>query len=203
MRVYELAKQLGMESRILISELVKLGIEVTSHSNALEDGDAERAISALQGKSPESSLSGGGTKKSSSVKSTKAKGAGKGGNRTSGALGLDEPPKPEKKQILFKRKKEQEEVPPQETSFPSEGGVLEEVSATTPELEPASSTELEKVQEPLIAAIAPLYFLPMRVFSFHHWEGSNRGLFLGARKWPFQHHYPLGYYYETSPQCQA
>ena len=73
-------------------------------------------------------LSGVGTKKSSSVKSTKVKGAGKGSNRTSGALGLDEPPKPEKKQILFKRKKEQEEVPPQETSFPSEGDSLSRFS---------------------------------------------------------------------------
>ena len=155
MRVYELAKQLGIESRILIPKLVKLGIEVTSHSNNLEDSDAERAISALQGKGPDSTPPSGGTKKPSSVKSTKAKGAGKGGNRTSGALGLDEPPKPEKKQILFKRKKEQEEVPPQETSFPSEGGVLEEVSSSTPELEPASSTELENVQDPEIAAIAP------------------------------------------------
>jgi len=50
MRVYELAKQLGMESRLLIPELVRLGIEVTSHSNTLDDETARRIMEALQGK---------------------------------------------------------------------------------------------------------------------------------------------------------
>ena len=50
MRVYELAKKLGMESRLLIPELVRLGIEVTSHSNTLDEDTARRIMEALQGK---------------------------------------------------------------------------------------------------------------------------------------------------------
>ena len=37
MRVYELAKQLGMENRELIPELKRLGIPVASHSSALDE----------------------------------------------------------------------------------------------------------------------------------------------------------------------
>ena len=44
MRVYELAKKLGMDSRALIPELVRLGIEVTSHSNTLGDDDVKKSI---------------------------------------------------------------------------------------------------------------------------------------------------------------
>ena len=41
-RVYELAKDLGLENRELISRLGKIGIAVKSHSSTLEDGDLER-----------------------------------------------------------------------------------------------------------------------------------------------------------------
>ena len=41
-RVYELAKELGIENKDLISRLEKMGIVVKSHSSALEDSDVER-----------------------------------------------------------------------------------------------------------------------------------------------------------------
>ena len=41
-RVYELAKELGLENKELISRLEKLGIAVKSHSSTLEDSDVER-----------------------------------------------------------------------------------------------------------------------------------------------------------------
>ena len=41
-RVYELAKELGIENKDLISRLEKLGVSVKSHSSALEDSDVER-----------------------------------------------------------------------------------------------------------------------------------------------------------------
>ncbi len=50
MRVHEIAKKLGMESRLLIPELVRLGIQVTSHSNAVEDDAAKWAMDVIQGK---------------------------------------------------------------------------------------------------------------------------------------------------------
>ena len=43
MRVYELAKQLGMENRELIPELKRLGIPVASHSSALDE-DSVRIV---------------------------------------------------------------------------------------------------------------------------------------------------------------
>jgi len=50
MRVHEIAKKLGMESRLVIPELVRLGIQVTSHSNTVEDDAARWAMDLLQGK---------------------------------------------------------------------------------------------------------------------------------------------------------
>lgn len=41
-RVYELAKELGIENKDLITRLEKMGIVVKSHSSALEDSDVER-----------------------------------------------------------------------------------------------------------------------------------------------------------------
>ena len=38
MKVYELAKELGMESKELVSELQNRGIEVKNHMSALEEG---------------------------------------------------------------------------------------------------------------------------------------------------------------------
>ena len=41
-RVYELAKELGIDNKDLITRLEKLGIAVKAHSSSLEDSDAER-----------------------------------------------------------------------------------------------------------------------------------------------------------------
>ncbi|TRZ51271.1 translation initiation factor IF-2, partial [bacterium] len=41
-RVYELAKELGIDSKELISRLEKFGIAVKSHSSTLEDADVEK-----------------------------------------------------------------------------------------------------------------------------------------------------------------
>ena len=47
MRVYELAKQLGMENRDLIPELKRMGITVASHSSALDDDVVQKALEKL------------------------------------------------------------------------------------------------------------------------------------------------------------
>ena len=47
MRVYELAKQLGMENRDLIPELKRLGIAVASHSSALEPDAVQKVLDKL------------------------------------------------------------------------------------------------------------------------------------------------------------
>jgi len=48
-RVYELAKELGLENRELISRMEKMGISVKSHSSTLEDGDVERITREIRG----------------------------------------------------------------------------------------------------------------------------------------------------------
>ncbi|NKB81490.1 MAG: translation initiation factor IF-2 [Nitrospirales bacterium] len=117
MRVYELAKMLGVESRVLIPELIHLGVEVTSHSNALDDDSVQKAIKAMAekgitiqpGLSPETM----GRKKSGSAKHSskvsdgisKVREEGKRGQNNSALLEAEDRPKHEKKHILFKRRK--------------------------------------------------------------------------------------------------
>lgn len=48
-RVYELAKELGLENRELISRMEKMGITAKSHSSTLEDGDVERITREIRG----------------------------------------------------------------------------------------------------------------------------------------------------------
>ena len=50
MRVYELAKKLGMENRELIPELKKMGVPVASHSSALDDDTVQKALDKLSPK---------------------------------------------------------------------------------------------------------------------------------------------------------
>lgn len=51
-RVYELAKEMGLENKELIARLEKLGIAVKSHSSTLEDNDLERIQKALLSNEP-------------------------------------------------------------------------------------------------------------------------------------------------------
>jgi len=123
MRVYELAKQLGIESKVLIPELKRLGIAVTSHSNTLADDDVQKALTALGSTQVNSAViekakAGTGTKpaKKSSSRTTKARVE---------PTEPEPPPKPEKKHILIKRKRDEVETPPpesEETEIPSTEG---------------------------------------------------------------------------------
>jgi len=47
MRVYALAKQLGMENRDLIPELKRMGITVASHSSVLDDDVVQKVLENL------------------------------------------------------------------------------------------------------------------------------------------------------------
>jgi len=51
-RVYELAKELGLENKELISRLEKIGIAVKSHSSTLEDSEMERIQAELLAPEP-------------------------------------------------------------------------------------------------------------------------------------------------------
>jgi translation initiation factor IF-2 len=51
-RVYELAKELGLENKDLIAHLEKIGITVKSHSSSLEDSEVERIKGELLAREP-------------------------------------------------------------------------------------------------------------------------------------------------------
>ncbi len=100
MRVYELAKQLGMENRELIPELKRLGIPVASHSSALDDDSVRVALEKLRSKARAGDASSAGHEAKKMVRVPKEPGA-------SHAMGHEEPSKPDKKRILIKKKREE------------------------------------------------------------------------------------------------
>jgi translation initiation factor IF-2 len=61
MRVYALAKQLGMENRDLIPELKRMGITVASHSSVLDDDVVQKVLEKLGPKSKSSATATGKT----------------------------------------------------------------------------------------------------------------------------------------------
>lgn len=104
MRVYELAKKLGIENRVLIPELKKMGVSVSSHSSALDDEIVRRVLEKLDPKSishgrPDGETTKSGPQDTSHTKVTMT--------RTHLA---EEPQKSDKRRILIKRKKEEEPV---------------------------------------------------------------------------------------------
>ena len=125
MRVYELAKKLGMENRALIPELKRLGISVASHSSALDDAAVQKALDqlvpkagvgqkGLMGSDGDQKKSSTGGKAAISGRESKASGREEeaksafGGKASMAAV--EEVPKADKKRILIKRKKSDEEI---------------------------------------------------------------------------------------------
>ncbi|MGC3975812.1 MAG: translation initiation factor IF-2 N-terminal domain-containing protein [Nitrospira sp.] len=100
MRVYELAKQLGMENRELIPELKRLGIPVASHSSALDEDSVRLALEKLGSKARAGEASSSGHE---------AKKMGRSPKEPAGshAVAHEEAPKPDKKRILIKKKREE------------------------------------------------------------------------------------------------
>jgi len=98
MRVYELAKQLGMENKELIPELKRLGIAVASHSSALEDDAVQKVLEKLGPKAKAAKPVG----KESEGRSDKSK------SSDEGLKAAGEEAKPDKRRILIKRKKTEE-----------------------------------------------------------------------------------------------
>jgi translation initiation factor IF-2 len=124
MRVYELAKQLGMDNRTLIPELKRLGISVASHSSALDASAVQKALDQLMPKAgvgqkglmgadtdQKKGVSGKAGPSSRESRSTGRDEDSKGGSGArASAAALEEAPKVDKKRILIKRKKTDEEI---------------------------------------------------------------------------------------------
>ena len=96
MRVYELAKKLGMENRVLIPELKKMGVSVTSHSSALDDEIVEKVMGKLapQSKGQGAASEGGFPSKSIS-------GAGQSSVSPGKSQPVEEPAKPDKDVAVY------------------------------------------------------------------------------------------------------
>lgn len=118
MRVYEVAKKVGMESKELMAELKRMGVPVASHSSAL---DADVVARLLAKFAPQQGLGGAGADDKTATRAGRggegfrqeADGGGghvKSTGAKAGAVSLEEPPKPDKRRILIKKKKTEEEI---------------------------------------------------------------------------------------------
>jgi translation initiation factor IF-2 len=108
MRVYALAKQLGMESRDLIPELKRMGIAVVSHSSVLDDDVVQKVLEKLgpklkaMGRDAEADA-GRGDRSKAGLASDHAVRAKTGSAHAAPAT--EESSKPDKRRILIKRKR--------------------------------------------------------------------------------------------------
>jgi translation initiation factor IF-2 len=145
-RVFDLAKQLGMESKALLAELKKLGVAVKSHSSTLDE-DAVRTVTGKLG---------GGKPVSKDEAKPAAKKAGlvrKDASGKSAPAPVPEPPKPDKKRLLFKKKKEEEPAVEVETA-PQPMTPLHH-AVPSHDVAPAAAQVAAPTHEPLRPAPAP------------------------------------------------
>ncbi|MBL8037563.1 translation initiation factor IF-2 [Nitrospira sp. CMX1] len=147
MRVYELAKKLGMENRVLIPELKKMGVSVTSHSSALDDGIVQKVLEKL---APQSKGQGPGSEGDVAPRSVHGMGQGKA--VASKGQPAEESPKPDKRRILIKRKKEEE---PAEVLASSSTVEIERIPQPEPSVSAITPPSVAPEQPALEAIVAP------------------------------------------------
>ena len=104
MRVYELAKKLGMENKALLLELTKMGVSVASHSSALNDDVVQKVLKKFLPHVKDSHIAG--ERPSEQEVKVPNMAHPKAGAMKSPVIEL--PAKPDKRRILIKRKKEDE-----------------------------------------------------------------------------------------------
>jgi len=124
MRVFELAKQLNITSKVLLTSLKKKGIKASNHMSALTDQDVQ-SILDKQGKGAKPAPK----KTSRKIKQAKA------------AKVVEAPPPPKKKRVLIKKKVVPQEMPPPPIDAVSD--VPEVISVT-----PVSDAPRESLPEP-------------------------------------------------------
>jgi len=120
MRVYALAKQLGMENRDLLPELKRMGITVASHSSALDDDVVQKVLEKLGPKLKAHGKTAGVTVDADAGRSERSKIGIASDHATGAKTGsslatpvAEEPSKPDKRRILIKRKRT-DELPAEE-----------------------------------------------------------------------------------------
>jgi translation initiation factor IF-2 len=119
MRVYVLAKQLGMENRDLIPELKRMGITVASHSSVLDDDVVQKVLEKLGPKlkaSGRDADAGRSERSMVGLASDRAVGARAGSSHAVPAA--EESPKSDKRRILIKRKRADDAPAEEAASLP-------------------------------------------------------------------------------------
>ncbi len=106
MRIHDLAKKLEMESKALLAELKTLGMAVKSHSSTLDDDTVQTVLAKLGKEKPAAQTDAKPAAGKALVK--KDTGTRKGAASKSAPAPVEEAPKPDKKRLLFKKKKEDE-----------------------------------------------------------------------------------------------
>ncbi len=126
MRVYELAKQLGMENRDLIPELKRMGIAVSSHSSALEDDVVQKALEKLGPKLKGSTTTTSKAAEADAGSAERGKASMVSGHATGAKAGsaqaipaADASPKSDKRRILIKRKRADDAPAEEAVSLPA------------------------------------------------------------------------------------
>ena len=116
MRVYALAKQLGMENRDLIPELKRMGVTVASHSSVLDDDVVQKVLEKLGPKLKAQGKTIGRTAEADAD-------AGRGERSKAGLPqaipAAEAPPKSDKRRILIKRKRADDLPAEEATSLPT------------------------------------------------------------------------------------
>ncbi|HKP00349.1 MAG TPA: translation initiation factor IF-2 [Nitrospiraceae bacterium] len=126
MRVYALAKQLGMENRDLIPELKRMGITVASHSSALDDDVVQKVLEKLGPKLKAHGKTTGETAEADAGRGERSK-IGSAPEHPTGTrvgsfpatLTAEEPAKSDKRRILIKRKRPDELPADEALSIPA------------------------------------------------------------------------------------
>jgi translation initiation factor IF-2 len=156
MRVYALAKQLGMENRDLIPELKRMGITVASHSSALDDDVVQKVLEKLSpklkahgkttGRTAEAEADAGRGERSKIGMASSDHAAGARAGSSHAAPAAEESSKSDKRRILIKRKRA-DDVPAEEpVSLPPVGSVgtsgsrIETLTVSSP---PAAHSQAE------------------------------------------------------------
>lgn len=158
MRVYELAKKLGMENKTLLPELKKMGIAVSSHSSALDDDAVQKVLSKFLPSATGEGKSGWGH----------AEQGGRVGHARGGLAknqGAEQPAKPDKKRILIKRKRDEE---PTDTLSPAPTVDIEPAVAAALATAPPAPEEVPSVEEgpaPAVEEAASVENIPSPVLT--------------------------------------
>jgi len=152
MRVYELAKQLGMENRDLIPELKRLGISVASHSSALEPDAVQKALEKLGPKHKTAIKATTKGAESDSGRGDRHKESDAGPHHQVGVKGagahptVTEESKPDKRRILIKRKRTDEAQFEEPAPLGSEPLAVHATETTTSALAPTHSA----IESPIV-----------------------------------------------------